>query len=67
MIERHGIIQAVERLVKRKDGTKALRMLVEMGMEDMAFENVVLRHPDWFSNDAVVASKQRLDRLRDDK
>ena len=44
--------------------TEGYRVLVEMGMEDMAFEAVVLRHPESFSPEAVAASNDRLRRLR---
>ena len=60
MIEKHGILGAIERIVTRRNETEGYRVLVEMGMEDMAFEAVVLRHPDSFSAAAVAASKERL-------
>ena len=44
--------------------TEGYRVLVEMGMEDMAFKAVVLRHPESFSPEAVAASNDRLRRLR---
>lgn len=61
MIERHGIIAAVERVVKRKDVTVGYKALVEMGMPDFAFEAVVCRHPTAFSTEAVERSRERLD------
>jgi hypothetical protein len=64
MIKEHGIIGAVERIVTRRKETEGYRVLVEMGMEDMAFEAVVLRHPESFSPEAVAASNDRLRRLR---
>ena len=64
MIREHGIIGAVERIVTRRKETEGYRVLVEMGMEDMAFEAVVLRHPESFSREAVAASDDRLRRLR---
>jgi hypothetical protein len=64
MIKRHGIIEAVERIVKRPIETAGYRTLVEMGLEDKAFEAVVLRHPNSFSPDAVAASKQRVELLK---
>src|SRR5262249_28125587 len=39
MVE-YGIIRAVERIVMRPDDAAGYRVLVEMGMEDMAFEAV---------------------------
>ena len=64
MIREHGIIAAVERIVTRRKETEGYRVLVEMGMEDMAFEAVVLRHPESFSPEAVTASDDRLRKLR---
>lgn len=60
MIERHGIIAAVELVVSRPANSTGYVALVNMGMQDMAFEAVVLRHPDLFSAEAVERSKQRL-------
>lgn len=67
MIERHGIIGAVERAVRRKDGTSGYAALVEMGWEDMAFEAVVVRHPEVFTNEAVSRSAKRLQEFEDIK
>lgn len=64
MIKRHGVIPAVERIVTRPVETAGYRVLVEMGLEDMAFEAVVLRHPGVFSATAVDASKRRLEQLK---
>jgi len=63
MIKRHGIIPAVERVVTRHFDSVGYTSLVEMGMQDMAFEAVVLRHPDTFSADAVSRSRERLREL----
>jgi len=60
MIRNRGIIPAVERLVMRKDETSGYRLLVANGLEDKAFESVVLRHPKEFSAEAVSASENRL-------
>lgn len=60
MIERHGILGAVERAVSRDYDPVGYTALVEMGMQDLAFEAVVVRHPDAFSPDAVARSAQRL-------
>jgi hypothetical protein len=63
MIDEYGIIGAVERIVMRPDDATGYRVLVEMGMEDMAFEAVVLRHPEAFSQQALEHSRLRLQRL----
>lgn len=61
MVKRHGIIGAVERAVNRKDETIGFTALVEMGMQDFAFEAIVVRYPEFFSQAAVARSKQRLE------
>lgn len=60
MIERHGIIGAVERAVNRHADPAGYTALAEMGMQDLAFEAVVVRHPEVFSQDAVASSTKRL-------
>ena len=63
MIKKYGVIEAVERVVKRKADPSGYTALVEMGLEDLAFEAVVLRHPSIFSAEAVAQSKERLGEL----
>jgi len=60
MIKRHGIIGAAERAVTRPIETSGYRALVEMGLEQYAFEAVILRHPEVFSAEAVEHSRSRL-------
>ena len=60
MIERHGIIEAVERAVNRGTETIGFTVLAQMGMRDKAFESVVLRHPDVFSPEVIRRSDERL-------
>lgn len=60
MIERHGIIGAAERAVDRKADTAGYTALVEMGLQDYAFEAVILRHPESFSSEAVIRSQERI-------
>jgi hypothetical protein len=60
MIDRHGIIEAVERAVKRPFDPIGYTALAEMGMQDLAFEAIVLRHPSEFSEEAVEKSRDRL-------
>ena len=60
MVERHGVIGAVERAVNRSSETKGYRALLDMGMEDFAFEAVILRHPEVFSDAAIAQSEERL-------
>lgn len=60
MVERHGIIGAVERAVCRKDETLGYAALAEMGLEDYAFEAVVVRYPKLFSAEAIAQSQARI-------
>ena len=60
MIQKYGIINAVERAVNRKAETKGYTVLLEMGLEAYAFEAVILRYPDQFSESAVEISRQRM-------
>ncbi len=61
MIERHGIIGAVERAVNRDTETIGFTALLEMGLEDYAFESVVVRHPHLFSAEALRHSQARVE------
>ena len=63
MFRDHGILPAVARIVTRREETKGYERLVEMGMEDMTFEQVVLRHADEFDGEVLVAARSRLDAL----
>ena len=60
MIQKYGIINAVERAVDRKNETKGYTALLEMGLEAYAFEAVILRYPELFSESAVEISRQRM-------
>mgnify|MGYP003393309526 CR=1 FL=1 len=65
MIKRHGILPAVERAVNRPTETAGYRALIEMGLEDYAFEAVILRHPTLFSPEAVQRSQARINERTD--
>lgn len=60
MIKRHGILAAAERAVNRAQETAGYKSLIEMGLQQFAFEAVIIRHPEVFSPDAVAISKLRL-------
>jgi hypothetical protein len=60
LVKRHGIIEAVERAVKRDSEPEGYTMLVDMGLEQHAFEAVILRHPEVFSEEAQSISQERL-------
>jgi hypothetical protein len=61
MIKRHGIINAIERAVNRKHETLGYTTLMEMNMQDFAFEAVVLRYPDLFSPETIERAKVRME------
>jgi len=61
MIQRHGILGAVERAVNRDVETTGYTALLEMGLQDYAFEAVVVRHPELFSPETVRHSRMRVD------
>jgi hypothetical protein len=63
MITRHGIIGAAERAVNRKIEPTGYTVLIEMGMPDLTFESVIVRHPDAFSQEVVSRAKARLKEL----
>lgn len=60
MIERHGILGAVERAVNREAETAGYTALLEMGLQDYAFEAVVVRYPKLFSPETVQRSQARV-------
>jgi len=64
MINRHGIIKAVERAVNRKDETVGFTTLIEMNLQDFAFEAVVLRYPHLFSPATIDRAKARMDKFK---
>ena len=63
MVAKLGIIGAMETIVMNSTGRAGYDALVKLGMQDMSFEAVVLRHPDVFSAEAVAQSTQSLDAL----
>ena len=60
MIGRHGLLASVERAVNRKTDPAGYKALAEMGLQDLAFEAVILRHPELFSADALEHSLNRM-------
>jgi len=65
MIKRHGIIEGVERAVNRPTETLGYTSLVEMGLQEFAFEAVILRYPHLFSAEAVAISEERMQKWLD--
>lgn len=60
MIERHGIVEAVNRAVNRPTETQGYQALFDMGLSDYAFESVIVRHPDVFSKEALTVAQNRI-------
>jgi hypothetical protein len=51
----------VERAVNRPHETAGYTALLEMGLEKYAFEAVILRYPELFSEEAVRHSQERME------
>lgn len=64
MIKKHGILPAVERAVNRPQETAGYTALLEMGLEDYAFEAVVVKYPEFFSQEAVARSEERIEQWK---
>jgi len=62
-IKRYGIIEAIQRALSRPAEDADFETLRELGLEDLAFEALVLRHATSFSDEAVQVSKTRLAEL----
>lgn len=60
MIERHGLIEALESIVTKPGESQGYKVLVGMGLKDLLFESVVDRYPDSFTPEAVNKSRERL-------
>lgn len=60
MIERHGIIEAVERAVNRKKETVGYTALTEVGLQEFTFEAVIVRYPHLFRPETVARAKARV-------
>jgi hypothetical protein len=60
MFKDHGVLKAVGLLVSKEKETAGYTALVEVGLQDYAFEAVVLRHPTLFPPAAVAQSRARI-------
>lgn len=60
-IKRDGILEAVDDIVSRPKETAGYQALEEAGLERFAFEAVVLRYPESFSEEAVARSAERVE------
>jgi hypothetical protein len=59
-VRHYGIIEAIQRAVARPQEAVNYAAMRELGLEDLSFEALVLRHEDAFSAAAVETSKARL-------
>jgi len=59
-INRRGVLHAVERAVIRGTEISYHAALLEMGLQDYAFEAVVVRHPEFFLPATVQRSRKRV-------
>lgn len=60
MVNRHEILVAAERAVDRANETQGFSALAEMGLLDYAFEAVILRHRESFSETVIRRSEDRM-------
>jgi hypothetical protein len=60
MFKEHGVLKAVDILVSKKRETAGYAALIEVGLQDYAFEAVVVRHSTLFSPIAVARSTARM-------
>ena len=59
-VKRHGIIQAIQTAVSGTPDPTLLAGLREVGLEDLTFDALVVRHADAFDAATVQISKARL-------
>ncbi|MBA4409701.1 MAG: hypothetical protein C0397_09795 [Odoribacter sp.] len=65
MVRKYGIIGAAERAVNRDVDPQGYKILVEMRLEKLTFEQVIVDYPNAFGNDVVNRAKERLNKLND--
>jgi|WetSurMetagenome_2_1015567.scaffolds.fasta_scaffold00065_11 hypothetical protein len=63
MIRRDGIITAAEKAVNRETDAMGYKILADRGIRDLTFEAVILKYPKYFSKEAVIKSRTRLEEL----
>lgn len=61
MIERHGAVEALSRLVESPDLQQGFRVLRDRGELDNTFEAIIVRFPKLFPDKVVEAAQWRLD------
>ena len=60
IVRRLGIVEAVQRTVNRDPEVERYMTLKATGMDDLAFESVVAKHPAEFAQDTVATANARL-------
>jgi hypothetical protein len=60
MIDRHGYVGAVERIVTRLEPSSGFVLAVKNGLQAATFEQAVLDHPKLFSPEAFASARARL-------
>ena len=60
MVDRHGAVGALSRLVVSPDLQQGFKALRDLGRLDMSFEAIVVRYPHLFQQDAIDAAQWRL-------
>jgi len=59
-IAENGFIKTVESLVQKRTRSDGFIKLRNLGLEEFLFEQVIIKNPEAFSEDAVAMSKERL-------
>jgi len=65
-VKKLGPFTAVDKAVSRADDESIHALLVELGLAQYAFENIVVAHPDEFGFEAVQQSRARVARRNGD-
>ncbi len=60
MLEPHGYVRTIERLVTTRTPSLGFTTLVENGQQELTLEAIVLRHPMMFSAEARESAGARL-------
>jgi hypothetical protein len=60
MFDNHGIIEAIERLMRTRNRQTGFNELGGVGLKNATFEAVVVHHPETFTKEAVKRAKERL-------
>jgi hypothetical protein len=65
MIDNHGTVEALSRLVVSPDLQSGFKVLRDQDNLDSTFEAIVVRHPELFQVESVEAAQWRLDNPHD--